>query len=106
MTFSPASSVVQWLWRPATVLRPPFRMPHQPKQPSGSLLINPAYAGLLDRSGLRSAVDFLLLREEIRSGHPDRQVSRVMLANGVIAYLKREHRVPWKERLRNWWHGF
>src|SRR5207248_258387 len=32
-------------------------------------------------------------------------VSRVEIA-GMPAYLKREHRVPWRERLRNLWSGF
>src|SRR2546421_12630439 len=72
---------------------------------SPRLLINPAHADLLQRAGLRQARDFLGLREEIVSGHPDRQVSRVEIA-GVTAYLKREHRIPWRERLRNLCAGF
>ncbi len=72
---------------------------------SSRLLVNPAHAALLQRAGLREARDFLALRQEIVSGHPDRQVSRVDLG-GMTAYLKREHRVPWRERLRNLWAGF
>src|SRR5262245_12118314 len=74
-----------------------------------TFLVNPAYTGLLRRAGLQQPEDFLRLREEIVSGHPDRQVSRIVLGAGtdaVAAYLKREHRVPWKERLGNWWQGF
>jgi hypothetical protein len=73
------------------------------------LLINPAHADLLRRAGLREAHHFLELREEIVSGHSSRQASRVRIGDGpdaLAAYLKREHRVPWLERLRNLWAGF
>src|SRR5206468_8441943 len=43
------------------------------------------------------------------SGHPGRQVSRVLLGNGpkaLTGFLKREHRVSWKERLLNARDGF
>jgi len=69
------------------------------------LVRQPDYVDLLDRMDLLTNTDFLSLQEEIISGHPDRQVSRVQL-DGMAAYLKREHVVPWKERLRNWWAGF
>ena len=42
-------------------------------------------------------------------GHPDRHVARVTLGTGpesVPAYLKREHRVPWRDRLFNAVAGF
>jgi tRNA A-37 threonylcarbamoyl transferase component Bud32 len=42
-------------------------------------------------------------------GHPDRHVVRVELGAGpdaVSAFLKREHRVPWKERIANLLSGF
>lgn len=74
-----------------------------------AFLVNPAYAAMLRRADLTRPEDFLRLREEIVSGHPDRQVSRIVLGAGldaVPAFLKREHRVPWKERLANWWQGF
>ena len=73
------------------------------------LLINPAYADLLRRAGLREPQQFLQLHEEIISGHTDRQVSRVQIGAGpgaITAYLKREHRVPLIARLRNLWAGF
>ena len=76
---------------------------------SPSLLVNPAYAAALDRAGLIQPEDFLRLPETIVSGHPGRQVSRVVLGNGpetIPAFLKREHRVPWKDRLANAWAGF
>lgn len=82
--------------RPSWLCRPP-------------LVVNPAYADLLRRAGLLAAEDFLALPETIVSGHPNRQVSRVTLGTGpgaVTAFLKKEHRVPWKERLTNSLAGF
>jgi len=76
---------------------------------SPSLLVNPAYTELLRRTGLDRPEDFLKLPQIIISGHPGRQVSRVTLGTGAetcTAFLKREHRVPWKERLLNAWDGF
>jgi tRNA A-37 threonylcarbamoyl transferase component Bud32 len=76
---------------------------------SPSLLVNPAYAERLRRAGLDRPEDFLTLPQVIISGHPGRQVSRVILgteAETCTAFLKREHRVPWKERLLNAWDGF
>jgi len=76
---------------------------------SPSLLVNPGYAELLRRAGLERPEDFLRLPQTIISGHPGRQVSRVTLGTGAetcTAFLKREHRVPWKERLLNAWDGF
>jgi len=72
---------------------------------SGTMLVNPAQAALLRAAGIHSIVDVLALPEEIVSGHPDRQVSRVRLGD-TFAYLKKEHRIPWRERLRNLWAGF
>jgi tRNA A-37 threonylcarbamoyl transferase component Bud32 len=74
-----------------------------------SLAINPAYEDLLREAGLTRAEDFLSLADTIVSGHPGRQVSRVTLGSGpeaVNGFLKKEHRVPWKERLANAWAGF
>ncbi len=67
------------------------------------LFIHPDYQDKL--AGFTEAEHFLGLREQVVSGHPDRQVSRVHLGE-VVAYLKREHRVPWSERARNLWAGF
>src|SRR5206468_1422826 len=78
-------------------------------RPRASLLVNPAYADVLHRAGLVHPEDFLRLPETIVSGHPGRQVSRVSLGNGpeaLTGFLKREHRVPWKERLLNARDGF
>ncbi|MBI1915775.1 MAG: hypothetical protein HYS12_13730 [Planctomycetes bacterium] len=74
-----------------------------------SLLVNPVYAAVLYRAGLVRPEDFLRLPETIVSGHPGRQVSRVLLGSGpeaLTAFLKREHCVPWKERLLNARDGF
>jgi tRNA A-37 threonylcarbamoyl transferase component Bud32 len=70
---------------------------------------NPAYAGQFRAAGLERAEDFLALPETIISGHPDRQVSRVQVGVGPTAFpaiLKKEHRVPWKERLLSAATGF
>jgi tRNA A-37 threonylcarbamoyl transferase component Bud32 len=71
--------------------------------------VNPLYAGQLRAAGLDCAEDFLALPETIISGHPDRQVSRVRVGVGPSAFpaiLKKEHRVPWKERLLSAAAGF
>jgi tRNA A-37 threonylcarbamoyl transferase component Bud32 len=71
--------------------------------------VNPRYRGLFDACGLADAGQFLALPGVVVSGHPDRHVLRVAVGAGpsaVGAFLKREHRVPWKERLLNTWSGF
>src|SRR5580704_2617731 len=73
------------------------------------VLVNPRCRRFLDRLGLRSPEDFLDLPGEVVGGHPDRHVVRVVLGAGLgrrVAFLKREHRVPWSVRLTNAWHGF
>jgi tRNA A-37 threonylcarbamoyl transferase component Bud32 len=89
---------------PSLVQTPYARLPGPPQ----TLIVNPLYAYFLRRCGLRRFEDFLSLHETIVSGHPDRRVSRVTLAVGnerLPAFLKREHRVPWKERLASAWAG-
>jgi tRNA A-37 threonylcarbamoyl transferase component Bud32 len=56
--------------------------------------------------GLTTPEAFLEIPGEIISGHPDRHVMRVILADGSVAYLKREHRIRWRDRFRNWRAGF
>jgi tRNA A-37 threonylcarbamoyl transferase component Bud32 len=71
--------------------------------------INPEYQDFLRRHGLVSADDFLRLPAVVIAGHPDRHVAQVTLGQGadaVPAFLKREHRVPWKDRLANACAGF
>jgi tRNA A-37 threonylcarbamoyl transferase component Bud32 len=71
--------------------------------------INPKYQDLLCRHGLVGADEFLQLPSVVISGHPDRHVAQVTLGHGpeaVTAFLKREHRVCWKDRLANACAGF
>ena len=68
----------------------------------GQLEVNPAFAGALAALGIDSAAGFLDLPGEVVSGHPDRHVVRVELPGFPAAlYLKRQHAVTWRERLRN-----
>jgi tRNA A-37 threonylcarbamoyl transferase component Bud32 len=71
--------------------------------------VNPRYRDLLQRLGLIQAEQFLALSGVIVSGHPDRHVLRVTLEiDGacLTAYMKREHRRAWRDRLANAWAGF
>jgi tRNA A-37 threonylcarbamoyl transferase component Bud32 len=71
--------------------------------------INPKYQDFLREHGLVRADQFLRLPAVVISGHPDRHVAQVRLGRGpwaVAAYLKREHRVRWRDRLANAWAGF
>jgi tRNA A-37 threonylcarbamoyl transferase component Bud32 len=71
--------------------------------------IHPRYRRLLARHGLVTADDFLGLDGVVCCGHPDRHVLRVALGKGakaVSAFLKREHRTRWRDRLANVWAGF
>jgi tRNA A-37 threonylcarbamoyl transferase component Bud32 len=69
------------------------------------VLVNPRYRELLNALGLRGPEQFLALPSVVVSGHPDRHVARTMLGS-LPAYLKREHRVPWRDRLASWLAGF
>ena len=53
--------------------------------------------------------DFLALPAVIVSGHPDRNVSRMVLGTEpeeAVAFLKREHCVRWRVRLASFLAGF
>jgi tRNA A-37 threonylcarbamoyl transferase component Bud32 len=67
--------------------------------------INPRFRDLLERHGLTSAGSLVALPGLIVSGHPGRNVARVTIGD-TIAYLKREHRVQWRDRLRSAVAGF
>jgi len=83
---------------PASVLEPPVRAA------AGWVEVHPEFAARLAGA---SADDLLELPGEVVSGHPDRHVVRVELPGWERAlYLKRQHRVTWKERLRQWRDGF
>ena len=74
-----------------------------------SMEINPRYRTLLEDLDLRTAEDFLALPAVIQCGHPDRNVGLVTLGSGdsaVPAFLKREHRIRWKDRLQSALAGF
>ncbi len=78
-----------------------------PGTPGGTLTVNPAFAELFARAGLTSASAFLDLPGEVVSGHPDRHVVRVEVPGAPHAfYLKRQHVVGWREKLRNRLAGF
>jgi Lipopolysaccharide kinase (Kdo/WaaP) family len=71
--------------------------------------INPHYRTVLEELGLRTAEDFLALPAVIQCGHPDRNVGLVRLGSGdsaMPAFLKREHRIRWKDRLQSALAGF
>jgi hypothetical protein len=76
---------------------------------AGRLRVHPAAQALFARLGLTRPADLLTLAGPVVSGHPDRHVRRVELGCGptaCTAYLKVEHRVPWRDRLRNAVAGF
>jgi hypothetical protein len=71
--------------------------------------INPRYVEVLQRQGLIAPEDFLDCAAIIISGHPDRHVCRMTLGSAPDApqvFIKREHRVPWKERIASACAGF
>jgi heptose I phosphotransferase len=75
----------------------------------GFVVYRPAWRAFLRRAGLTEPEHFLDWPAVIISGHPDRNVAHVLLGDGpgaVAAYLKRELRVSWSVRLRNFLAGF
>ena len=73
----------------------------------GQLTVNPAFAAFLADRGLDTPAAILDLPGEVVSGHPDRHVVRIELPGWPTAfYLKRQHIVTLRERLRNWCAGF
>jgi tRNA A-37 threonylcarbamoyl transferase component Bud32 len=71
--------------------------------------INPRYCDQLAALDLHTPEQFLALPAIIVSGHPDRHVGRVTLGDGsaaILAFLKREHRIRWRDRLASAWAGF
>jgi len=76
---------------------------------SGFVTICPKFQNVLSTAGLSSPRDFLEMAGEMISGHPDRNVARVVLpaATGPLpAFLKREYHIPWKDRWRSWRDGY
>jgi hypothetical protein len=72
---------------------------------AGDCWICPGRRDWLESLGLRTARDFLALPGIVVSGHVGRNVSRVDLG-GTTAYLKREHLIRTRDRLRSWRDGF
>ena len=74
----------------------------------GWVHINPRSRETLHGRGVVSPSEFLRLPGVILCGHPDRHVLRVGLSarNDESAILKKEHRVPWRDRLANALAGF
>jgi tRNA A-37 threonylcarbamoyl transferase component Bud32 len=72
---------------------------------SSRVELRPDSRDWLASCGLSSASDFLQLPGIVVSGHVGRNVSRVEIG-GRTAYLKREHRVRWRDRFRSWHMGF
>jgi tRNA A-37 threonylcarbamoyl transferase component Bud32 len=70
------------------------------------LSVNPSARDAFRALGLTSPEAFLAIPGEIVSGHPDRHVMQITLGNGRVGYLKREHRIRWRERFRNWRAGY
>src|SRR5688572_27545474 len=71
--------------------------------------VNPRYRDFLTRQGLVTPDDYLNLPVVVIGGHPNRHVGQVTIGSGPGAlrtFLKREHRIPWKDRLANAWRGF
>jgi tRNA A-37 threonylcarbamoyl transferase component Bud32 len=71
--------------------------------------INPQFRDLLRSQRIHCPDDFINLPAIIVSGHPDRHVGRVEIgshSSRIVAYIKKEHRLPWRDRWTNAWHGF
>ncbi len=67
--------------------------------------VNPGYRALLGELRLQSPDDFLALPGVVYCGHADRHVVRVAFGENT-AFLKREHRIHWQDRLANALAGF
>lgn len=75
----------------------------------GRIVFHPRYEQFLRKCGIDSVLAALELPGEIVCGHPDRHVCRVVLQCGTarkVMYLKREHQVPIRAKLRNQRDGF
>ncbi len=71
----------------------------------GFCLIHPNDVDWLSDIGLRTGRDFLNWPGVVVNGHVDRNVSRVQLGD-VVGYLKVEHRIRLRDRLRSVADGF
>src|ERR1051326_5259791 len=69
------------------------------------MLINPLFADWLRAEGYATPEALWKLDGPIISGHADRHVMRVSIG-GRRCFLKREHRVPLRDRVVNWRAGY
>jgi hypothetical protein len=67
--------------------------------------INDRFRSMFAALGLRDAEDFLRVPSVVISGHPDRNVARIKL-DSIPAFIKREHRVRWRDRIAGWFAGY
>ena len=89
------------------VAREPQEVVSPSADTSGALVVHSVFAELFARAGLTCPAAFLTLPGEVVSGHADRHVMRVQVPGAPRAfYLKRQHVVGWREKLRNWRAGF
>lgn len=68
------------------------------------LVVNPKFRSVLGDLGLDRFDTLMNLPGAIVNGHPDRHVARVSIGSGrdaIEAYLKRELRVRWRDRVRH-----
>lgn len=72
----------------------------------GTVVFHPRYQTWLRKLGLDSVSAIWQSAGEVVSGHPSRHVCRIPLAQGRSLFLKREHSVGWRIRLRNRLAGF
>jgi tRNA A-37 threonylcarbamoyl transferase component Bud32 len=77
-----------------------------PQRTLGRLIVNPRHHDRLAALGCDNPLSLLDLPGEVVSGHPDRHVVRVELPGIGTCYLKRQHRVGWRERFGQWLAGF
>jgi tRNA A-37 threonylcarbamoyl transferase component Bud32 len=69
--------------------------------------IMPAFETLFRKCGMESAESFLAWAGVLVNRHRHRQVEQVTLpGTSQSFYLKKEHAVTWRDRLRNAWDGF
>lgn len=95
---------------PLDVPKPTPAVPPSPSAPpAGLFVVHPRYRQWLAKCGLTNAAAVLSLVGEVVGGHANRHVRVVSLNSGNVerqAYLKREHRVGWRVRLKNRLAGF
>ena len=88
-----------------TPVAPPDRVP----EAIGTIVFHPRYRAWLERHGITSAAAVAEVPGEIVCGHPDRHVARVDLgppSDRRTVFLKREHVVGVRSRIRNKFAGY